>query len=237
MIRGAGKVFTAPGRHRYVGSALPRELDEPGAPRTEGTPMLVSATTALSRRHLILAGAFGATSLAALGSLAPARADEVWTEEFMTRPETREGFALDAMDDWQVDNTKFIIAVIKGHELDEQAAAITLATAIVESWLRNYEPEVDLDSGGLFQQRPSMGWGTYDEVRHKKRAIDAFLGLGDHSSAPGLLDLSPDFREWAPGEAAQAVQGSAYPDRYAEQIPAAQTLWERYSADVDPYTD
>jgi len=199
--------------------------------------MPASPATALSRRHLLLAGAVGVTSLAALGSLAPARAEEVWTEEFMTRPETREGFLLDAMDEWQVENTKFIIAVIKGHGLDEQAATITLATAIVESWLRNYEPAVDLDSGGLFQQRPSMGWGTYDEVRHKKRAIDAFLGLGAHSEAPGLLDLAPDYREWEPGEAAQAVQVSAHPERYAEQVPAAQTLWGRYADDVEPYSD
>jgi hypothetical protein len=200
--------------------------------------MPATPTAALSRRHLLLAGMFGATALAGLGTLAPAaRAEEIWTEEFMTRPETREGFLLDAMDDWQVDNAKFIIAVIKGHELDEEAAVITLATAIVESWLRNYEPAVDLDSGGLFQQRPSMGWGTYDQVRHKKRAIDAFLGLGEHSEAPGLLDLAPDYHDRAPGDAAQAVQGSAHPERYAEQIPAAQTLWERYADDVEPYTD
>ena len=198
--------------------------------------MPVSPSAALSRRHLLLAGAVGLSSLAALGSIAPARAEDVWTEEFMTRPETREGFLLDDMDEWQVENAKFVIAVIKGHGLDEQAATITLATAIVESWLRNYEPAVDLDSGGLFQQRPSMGWGTYDEVRHKKRAIDAFLGLGDHSEAPGLLDLAPDYHEWAPGEAAQAVQISAHPERYAEQIPAAQTLWARYSGDVAAYT-
>ena len=153
--------------------------------------MPVSPSAALSRRHLLLAGAVGLSSLAALGSIAPARAEDVWTEEFMTRPETREGFLLDDMDEWQVENAKFVIAVIKGHGLDEQAATITLATAIVESWLRNYEPAVDLDSGGLFQQRPSMGWGTYDEVRHKKRAIDAFLGLGDHSEAPACWTSPP----------------------------------------------
>ena len=42
---------------RYVVSAPPRELDEPGALRTEGTPMPVSPSAALSRRHLLLAGA------------------------------------------------------------------------------------------------------------------------------------------------------------------------------------
>ena len=195
------------------------------------------STAAVSRRRLLLAGAVGATALAGLGTLAPAaRADEVWTEEFMTRAETREGFLLDAMDDWQVENATFVIAVVKGHELGEEAAVIALATAIVESWLRNYEPAVDLDSGGLFQQRPSMGWGSYDDVRHKKRAIDAFLGLGEHSEVPGLLQAVPDYENWEPGAAAQAVQASAHPERYAEQIGAARTLWERFS-DVDAYTD
>lgn len=197
--------------------------------------MPVSPSAALSRRHLLLAGAVGLSSLAALGSIAPARAEDVWTEEFMTRPETREGFLLDDMDEWQVENAKFIIAVIKGHGLDEQAATITLATAIVESWLRNYEPAVDLDSGGLFQQRPSMGWGSEDEVRHKKHALDAFLGLGEHSQAPGLLQVAADVESWEPGAAAQAVQASAHPERYAEQVAAARTLWDRYAADLAPY--
>ena len=192
----------------------------------------------LSRRHLLIAGALGISSLAALGTTAPAHAaDEVWTEEFMTRAETREGFDVDAMDDWQIDNAKFIIAVCAGHGFGIEATKITLITAIVESWLYNYEPAVDHDSGGLFQQRPSMGWGTYDEVRHKKKAIDAFLGLGAHASPPGLLQLAPDYREWEPGAAAQAVQISAHPGRYSEQLPAAQILWDRYAHDVSPYTD
>ncbi|MGP9538951.1 hypothetical protein ACT3SP_13135 [Brachybacterium sp. AOP43-C2-M15] len=202
------------------------------------TERTLAPRTALSRRHLFLAGVVGLSSLAALGSVAPARADdEVWSEEFMTRPETREGFLVDDLDEWQEENAKFVIAVCTGHGLDESAAKIVLITAIVESWLRNYEPAVDLDSGGLFQQRPSMGWGTYDEVRHKKLAIDAFLGLGDHSAAPGLLQVAPDYADWEPGAAAQAVQISAHPERYSEQLPAAQILWDRFADEVAPYTD
>lgn len=192
----------------------------------------------LSRRHLLLAGALGISSLAALGAAAPARAaDEVWTEDFMTRPETREGFDIDAMDDWQIDNAKFIIAVCAGHGFGIEGTKITLITAIVESWLYNYQPAVDHDSGGLFQQRPSMGWGTYDEVRHKKKAIDAFLGLGAHATPPGLLQIVPNYKEWEPGAAAQEVQRSAHPGRYSEQLPAAQAIWDRYAHDVSPYVD
>lgn len=197
-----------------------------------------AARTPLSRRHLFLAGVVGLSTVAALGAASPARADdELWTEEFMTRPETLEGFAVEDLDEWQEENAKFIIAVCKGHDLGEEAAKIVLITAIVEAWLRNYQPEVDLDSGGMFQQRPSMGWGTYDEVRHKKRAIDAFLGLADHSVAPGLLQVAPDYESWEPGAVAQAVQISAHPGRYTEQLPAAQILWDRFADDVEPYTD
>lgn len=199
-----------------------------------------------TRRSLIAAGTVGLASAAALGALAPASAVELgveaptraeeWTEEFFTRAETREGFVVDAMDDWQLANAKFIIAAVKGHGLGEEVAVIALITAIVESWLYNYEPAVDADSGGLFQQRPSMGWGTYDQVRHKQHALDAFLGLAEDTDAPGLLQVIPDVTHWEPGTAAQTVQSSAHPERYAEQIAAARQIWERFAADVEPYT-
>ncbi|WP_394216853.1 hypothetical protein [Brachybacterium vulturis] len=201
-----------------------------------------------SRRRLLATGALGLAAAATLGAVAPASAallgdgdldaeeSAQWTEEFLTRPETREGFVLDAMDDWQVANAKFIIAVVKGHRLGEEVAVIALITAIVEAWLYNYEPAVDADSGGLFQQRPSMGWGTYDQVRHKKHALDAFLGRGEHSQAPGLLQAVPDVAAWEPGAAAQAVQASAHPERYTELVGAAREIWQRFADDVEPYS-
>ena len=208
----------------------PALLARTSPPARTGSPV--------SRRGLFLAGALGLAATAAFGPLAPASAadgDQDWSEEFFTRPETREGFLLDAMDDWQIDNAKFIIAAVKGHDLGETVGVIALSTAIVESWLYNYQPAVDADSGGLFQQRPSMGWGSEDEVRHKKHALDAFLGLGEHSQAPGLLQVVADVESWEPGAAAQAVQASAHPERYAEQVAAARTLWDRYAADLAPY--
>lgn len=199
--------------------------------------MPVTSTKALPRRSLLLAGALGVASLASYATIAPAAAEETWTEEFMTRDEHRSGFQLDDMDEWQADNARLIMAVAKGHDIDAQGAKIALATAIVESWLYNLHPAVDHDSGGLFQQRPSQSWGSYQEVRHKKSAIEAFFGVAGHSEAPGLLQLSPDYREWGAGAAAQAVQISAHPERYAEQAAAAGILWDRYARDVDPYTD
>ena len=200
--------------------------------------MPLSSPAPLSRRNLLVAGTLGVASLATAATIAPAAAaDDAWTQEFMTRAENRQGFAVEDMDDWQTANARFILAVAAGHDIDAQGAKIALITAIVESWLYNYEPAVDADSGGLFQQRPSMGWGSYEQVRHKKKAIDAFFGVGSHSQPAGLLQIAPDYHEWEPGAAAQEIQRSAHPGRYAEQWAAAELLWERHGHDVEPYRD
>src|SRR5699024_3245696 len=93
----------------YGGDGPVRRAPPPSLRRM---PCMFSSPVSLSRRHLFLAGALGVTALAGLGTAAPAKAaDPVWTEEFMTRPETRRGFDVEAMDPWQIDNARFIIAV------------------------------------------------------------------------------------------------------------------------------
>ena len=76
----------------------------------------------------------------------------------------------------------------------------------------------DRDSLGLFQQRPSNGWGTADEVRDPVRAAKAFYGGASDpngSNTRGLLDI-PGWQSMTFTQAAQAVQISAYPDAYAQ---------------------
>ena len=63
----------------------------------------------------------------------------------------------------QIDNARTIIAVGKGAELSTQAQKIAVMTALQESSLINVDGG-DRDSAGLFQQRPSMGWGTLAQV-------------------------------------------------------------------------
>jgi len=120
------------------------------------------------------------------------------------------------LDDDQIANARIIIQVGRGLGVSDRGIAIALATAMVESWIRNLDWG-DRDSLGLFQQRPSTGWGTEAEVRDPYRAAAAFFGGASDpngSRTRGLLDIagweSLDF-----GAAAQAVQISAYPDRYA----------------------
>ncbi|MET0673837.1 MAG: LysM domain-containing protein [Microbacterium pygmaeum] len=124
--------------------------------------------------------------------------------------------ASDPLDAEQIGNAELIIAVGRELGVPDRGIAIALGTAMQESWLRNLDWG-DRDSLGLFQQRPSTGWGTEDEVRDPIRSTRAFFGGASDPngySTLGLLDI-PGWESMSFADAAQAVQISAYPDRYA----------------------
>lgn len=122
----------------------------------------------------------------------------------------------------QLTNAATIIAVGKQLQLPAKAWEIALMTSLVESSLLNLHSG-DADSQGLFQQRPSAGWGTPAQITNPVLAARAFYGLADHTHNRGLVDVS-GWRRMRPGNAAQAVQVSAFPDRYAHQQGNADRL-------------
>lgn len=73
----------------------------------------------------------------------------------------------------QTANAALISAVAVDRDLPPRAASIALATAYQESQLRNID-HGDRDSLGLFQQRPSQGWGTAQEIMDPIHAANAF---------------------------------------------------------------
>ncbi|MBT2498540.1 M23 family metallopeptidase [Agromyces sp. ISL-38] len=84
----------------------------------------------------------------------------------------------------------------------------------------------DHDSLGLFQMRPASGWGTVAELMDPAYQARAFYGGvgGPNAGSPrGLLDI-PDWQQLDPGQAAQAVEVSAYPDRYQDFQPVAEAI-------------
>jgi murein DD-endopeptidase MepM/ murein hydrolase activator NlpD len=84
----------------------------------------------------------------------------------------------------------------------------------------------DHDSLGLFQMRPAAGWGPIDELMDPTYQAAAFYGGPDgpnHGSPRGLLDI-PHWKSLPKGAAAQAVEVSAYPDRYAAYEPVAEAI-------------
>ncbi|GAA4525446.1 hypothetical protein [Amycolatopsis samaneae] len=94
------------------------------------------------------------------------------------------------------------------------AATIALATALQESKLRNLEGG-DRDSVGLFQQRPSQGWGKPDQLRDPVYAATAFYRK---------LAKLPNWENLPITEAAQGVQLSGVPDAYAQWEPQSRLM-------------
>ncbi len=121
------------------------------------------------------------------------------------------------LDAEQIANARIIIQVGRDRGVPDRGIAIALATAMVESWIRNLDWG-DRDSLGLFQQRPSTGWGSPEQVRDPALAAALFYGgPGDPngSATRGLLDI-PGWESMRFTDAAQAVQISAFPERYGE---------------------
>lgn len=87
--------------------------------------------------------------------------------------------------------------------------------ALVESGVRNLDYG-DRDSLGVFQQRPSMGWGTPDQVRDPTYAARQYIGRAINADR-GNPNLSP-------GYLAQSVQRSGFPDRYDTREGQARAL-------------
>ena len=94
------------------------------------------------------------------------------------------------------------------------AASIALATAYQESKLYNLE-HGDRDSVGLFQQRPSQGWGTPEEILDPEHSINAFYDA---------LPRVDGYETMAITVAAQPVQRSAFPEAYADHEADARAL-------------
>jgi len=114
----------------------------------------------------------------------------------------------------QAVNAATIAAVGTGRGMPERAVAIALATSIQESGLRNIE-HGDRDSLGLFQQRPSQGWGTKKEILDPTYAADIFYR--HLAKVQGYIKLPLTV-------AAQRVQRSGYPEAYAKHEPDAVLL-------------
>ncbi|MDG4809812.1 hypothetical protein O7634_23935 [Micromonospora sp. WMMD1120] len=125
------------------------------------------------------------------------------------------------LDQAQMDNAKIIVDVGLEMKMPRRALVVALATAMQESNLYNLASDVlpesaeypnqgsgsDHDSVGLFQQRPSSGWGTVAQLMRPSYAARAFYSA--LNEIPGWQDMSVT-------AAAQSVQISAFPDAYAQ---------------------
>jgi hypothetical protein len=114
----------------------------------------------------------------------------------------------------QARNATTIARVARDRGLPDRAVVIALATAQQESGLRNLDYG-DRDSLGLFQQRPSQGWGTPEQVQDPVYAAGKFYD--------GLVQV-PGWDAGRLTDVAQTVQRSGFPEAYQKHEAMAQEL-------------
>ena len=114
----------------------------------------------------------------------------------------------------QAENASVIAGIAVRRGLPARAATIALATAYQESHIRNLD-HGDRDSLGLFQQRPSQGWGTAAQVRNPVYATNKFYDA--------LVKIK-GYEQMSVTAAADRVQRSAFPKAYADHEADARVL-------------
>ncbi|MFC0506854.1 hypothetical protein [Micromonospora costi] len=122
----------------------------------------------------------------------------------------------------QMANAATIAAIGAQQGMPERAVVVALATAYQESGLRNL-PDGDRDSLGLFQQRPSQGWGTPQEIRDPRYAARRFYTA---------LKKVRGWERMRITDAAQRVQRSAFPEAYQKWADESEVLSRALLGDV-----
>ncbi|SFF71904.1 hypothetical protein SAMN05421541_11936 [Actinoplanes philippinensis] len=129
----------------------------------------------------------------------------------------------------QMNNAAVIVQVAREMGLPRRAMLVAMMTGLQESSLRNLANTTvpasldrpnegdgaNFDSLGIFQQRPSQGWGTVAQLMTPRYAANAFYEK--------LIDIA-DWESKSLGDAAQAVQRSALPDAYADHQDRAEKV-------------
>ena len=198
--------------------------------------IFTTTTTIAPVRHQIL-GHYGSDHRAALVQYTNRTSSAATTltdtakqagavSEQITVPSTRPGDKMILRGE-QVSNAAVIIAEGRKANIPSFGWVVAIATALQESGLRNLD-HGDRDSQGLFQQRPSTGWGTINQIRDPHLAAQAFYGVATHTTNRGLVDV-PGWESMTVAAAAQAVQISAFPNAYAKWEATARAVVQQLS--------
>lgn len=177
-------------------------------------------------RSVAAAGALGAPVMLVLGiALAAAGTGTLDSSSAQptscSGPPVTAGKVVDGQDltQGQIANAQVIYSVGTSMRLPQRAKIIAIATAMQESRLENISYGTS-DSVGLFQQRPSQGWGTVAEIMQPTYSARTFY---TH------LEQVPNWQSLPVTVAAQLVQASAYPDAYAQWQGLATSLANTFS--------
>ncbi|CAN5119957.1 hypothetical protein BH11ACT4_BH11ACT4_17090 [soil metagenome] len=196
--------------------ADPAPADPAPAPVVSGSSYTIQSGDSLSS----IAARFGTTVQAILDANGLDLSSVIYAGHTLIVPgaaPASSGGTVSILDDDMRANAGVIIQVGRSLGVPDYGIVIALATAMQESSMRNLNWG-DLDSVGLFQQRPSSGWGSVDLLTTPSYAAQLFYGGPSNPNAGrtrGLLDI-PGWQSMSVTQAAQRVQISAYPDAYAK---------------------
>ncbi len=172
-----------------------------------------------------LASVFGVSTQALLSANKLNQNSTIYIGQKLVIPEVHNALncpKLTSLTDEMRQNAEAIISIGRQLKVGDYGIVIALATAMQESSLRNISCG-DRDSIGLFQQRPSAGWGSKSQIMKPDYSIRAFFGGNGSPNRPGtrgLLDIA-NWKTMPLTQAAQTVQISAFPLAYAKWEPSA----------------
>ncbi|HEY8721595.1 peptidoglycan DD-metalloendopeptidase family protein [Pengzhenrongella sp.] len=139
----------------------------------------------------------------------------------------------------QLANARAIIGAGKAAGVSARGMVVAIAVALQESGLQNLD-HGDRDSVGIFQQRPSQGWGTPTQIQDPDYSARAFYGgpssphfvaSSGQASPGGLLEVD-GWKSLPITDAAQRVQRSGFPGAYAKHEARATRIVAALSGDV-----
>lgn len=210
---------TPPAAEAPPAAETPAVVDD--APATVTGSYVIQPGDSITR----IAGRFGVSVQSVLDANGLSRSSIIYAGRTLTIP----GVAIPAttapaglgsvtlLADDQLANAVTIVAVGRSLGVSDFGLVVALATAMQESSLRNLNYG-HLDSVGLFQQRPSAGWGRVDQLTDPVYAARLFFGgptNPNRGKTRGLLDIA-GWQSMTVTQAAQKVQISAYPNAYAK---------------------
>ncbi|MCH6161963.1 hypothetical protein [Streptomyces marispadix] len=125
---------------------------------------------------------------------------------------------------YDLEAAKTVYRVGREMNVNDKVMLSAFETGIVESGMRNLN-HGDSDSLGVFQQRPSQGWGTPEQILDVSHASRSYFERAVASDAKD--------KNQSTGHLAQSVQRSAYPERYDQAEGEARRLLQQTAAAVD----
>jgi N-acetylmuramoyl-L-alanine amidase len=199
-------------------------------PPTSAPAPVINNTYTIARGDTVtsIATRFGVSVDAVLSANGLTRASIIYAGRTLTIPgvtSAQDGSTVTPLTAEMAANAAIIIQVGRSLGVNDRGLIIALAAAMQESSLRNITYG-DRDSVGVFQQRPSTGWGSRDALLNVAHAARLFFGGPSNPNrgvTRGLLDIS-GWQSMTVTQAAQKVQISAYPNAYAKWEKSA-TAW------------